>query len=419
MRRPALVLFAGRQVGGQEGQRILWWTELDQHRDEIVRQLKENRVTTVWGRMHNDDKVIHCSLSTFRRYVQASIPQEVDPGRVAVHGVECAPGELAEVDFGKLGRVPDPATGKPRTLWAFILVLVYSRHLFVAPVLRLDQETWLRCHLMALDFFAGRMRRIVLDNLKALRLGGMLDTLEMRLQQAQEGQGGYLEFLESLIEDEITRRDNKALTLRIQRAHFDTVCTLAEFDFTYNPKIPAPQIRDLARGGYITANQSIIICGPVGVGKSHIAQALGHAACQQGHTVLYAKTNRLLTDLGGGRADGTAEARLRRYMQPDLLIADDYGMRAFTEQQTEDLWELIGERRHSLIVVSNRAPQDWYPLFPNPVLAESVLDRLINSAHHLVLTGRSYRPLHRPDRSRAPDPVTSDASADTEEATGS
>jgi DNA replication protein DnaC len=255
--------------------------------------------------------------------------------------------------------------------------------------------------------------------LKALRLGGMLDTLELRLQQAQQGQGGYLEFLESLLEDEITRRDNKALSLRLQRARFEAMHTLAEFDFSYNPKIPAPQIRDLARGGYITANQSVIICGPVGVGKSHIAQGLGHAACQQGHTVLYSKTNRLLTDLGGGHADGTAEARLRRYLQPDLLILDDFGMRGFNEQQTEDLWELIGERRYSVIVVSNRAPQDWYPLFPNPVLAESVLDRLINSAHHLVLTGRSYRPLRRPDRNRPPDSVPPDGSADdTAEAAG-
>ena len=247
--------------------------------------------------------------------------------------------------------------------------------------------------------------------LKALRIGGMLDTLELRLQQAQQGQGGYLEFLESLLEDEITRRDNKALSLRLQRARFEGVRTLADFDFSFNPKIPAPQIRDLARGGYLTAGQSIIICGPVGVGKSHVSQGLGHAACQQGHTVLYLKTSRLLADLGGGHADGTAEARLRRYLLMDLLILDDFGMRAFTEQQTEDLWELIGERRHSLIVVSNRSPQDWYALFPNPVLAESVLDRLINNAHHLVLTGRSYRPLRRPDRPGAGDPLPSDASA--------
>lgn len=237
--------------------------------------------------------------------------------------------------------------------------------------------------------------------LKALRLGGMLDTLEMRLQQAQQGQGGYLEFLEWLLEDEITRRDNKALALRLQRARFEGPRTLVDFDFGFNPKIPAPQIRDLARGGFITEGQSVIICGPVGVGKSHLGQALGHAACQQGHSVLYLKTNRLLADLGGGHADGTADARLRRYLQPDLLILDDFGMRAFSEQQTEDLWELIGERRHSLIVISNRAPQDWYDLFPNPVLAESVLDRLINNAHHLILAGRSYRPQRRPDRDQA------------------
>jgi DNA replication protein DnaC len=255
--------------------------------------------------------------------------------------------------------------------------------------------------------------------LKALRLGGMLDTLEMRLQQAQQGQDGYLEFLESLLEDEISRRDNKALALRVQRARFEATRTLADFDFTFNPKIPAPQIRDLARGGYITANQSIILCGPVGVGKSHIAQGLGHAACQQGHSVLYLKSSRLLADLGGGHADGTAEARLRRYLQPDLLILDDFGMRAFSEQQTEDLWELIGERRHSLIVVSNRSPQDWYALFPNPVLAESVLDRLINNAHHLILTGRSYRPIRRPDRANPAGPLPSGGSIpEPGEATG-
>lgn len=234
--------------------------------------------------------------------------------------------------------------------------------------------------------------------LKALRLGGMLDTLEMRLQHAQQSQSGYLEFLEWLLEDEIARRDNKALALRLQRARFEATRTLAEFDFGFNPKIPGPQIRDLARGDYLTQGQSVILCGPVGIGKSHLAQALGHTACQQGHSVLYCKTNRLLADLAGGHADGAFEVRLRRYLQPDRLICDDFGMRAFTEQQTEDLWELIGDRRRSFVVVSNRAPQDWYPLFPNPVLAESVLDRFINNAHHLILTGRSYRPLRRPDR---------------------
>ena len=147
------------------GARAVWWTELDQQREDIVGRLAENRVTTVWERMHGDGR-IHCSLSTFRRYVRASIPQAVDPARVAIHGVECAPGELAEVDFGRMGLVLDPATGRERVLWAFILVLVHSRHLFVAPVFRMDQEAWLRCHLMAFAFFGGTVRRLVLDNLK-------------------------------------------------------------------------------------------------------------------------------------------------------------------------------------------------------------------------------------------------------------
>jgi DNA replication protein DnaC len=232
--------------------------------------------------------------------------------------------------------------------------------------------------------------------LKALRLGGMLATLDHRLQQAEQVHAGYLTFLEWLLEDEIGRRENKALDLRLQRARFEEARTLADFDFAFNPKIPAAQVHDLATCRFLEQRQSVILCGPVGVGKSHLAQALGHAACQQGHTVLYLKTNRLLADLGGGRADGTWDKRFRRYLEPDLLIMDDFGMRGFSEAQMEDLWELVGERHRSFIVVANRAPQDWYGLFPNPVLAESILDRLVNSAHHLVLAGRSYRPLRRP-----------------------
>jgi DNA replication protein DnaC len=234
--------------------------------------------------------------------------------------------------------------------------------------------------------------------LKALRLGGMLDSLEDRLQQAQQAKAGYLVFLQWLVEDEISRRNNRALGLRLQRARFEEQRTLEAFDFHFNPKIPAEQIHDLATCRFVEQGESVIICGPVGVGKSHIAQALGHMACRLGHSTLYLKTNRLLADLGGGHADGTWDQRLRRYLTLDLLVLDDFGMRAFTEQQTEDLWELVGERRRATIVVSNRSPQDWYGLFPNPVLAESVLDRLVNSAHHLVLEGASYRPHRRPGR---------------------
>lgn len=236
--------------------------------------------------------------------------------------------------------------------------------------------------------------------LKSLNLGGMLQTLEARLSQAHDHQLGHVEFLEMLLEDEIARRQSRSLQARINRAHFDEVKTLAEFDFGFNPKIPASQIRDLASCRYLQRKESVILCGPVGLGKSHIAQSLGWEACARGYTVLFTKTSRMLADLGAGHLDGTWEERLRRYLKPHLLICDDFAMRDFTAQQSEDLYELVGERVRagSTITTANRAPVDWYPLFPNPVLAEGILDRLLNSAHQIVMAGRSYRPQQRPDR---------------------
>jgi DNA replication protein DnaC len=237
------------------------------------------------------------------------------------------------------------------------------------------------------------------SKLKSLRLGGMLDTLELRLDQAQKDHLGYLQFLELMLEDEINRRSQRVLASRIAKAHFEEIKTLEEFDFGFNPKIPAQKIRDLATCNFLEAGESVIVCGPVGTGKSHIVQALGHSACRLGYSVYYITTSRFLSDLGGGHADGTWDVRLRRYLHPDLLILDDFCIKELTQQQSEDIYELILERhRHSpIIIASNRSPQDWYPLFPNPVLAEGALDRLINRSHHLVLEGRSYRPLLRPD----------------------
>ncbi len=235
--------------------------------------------------------------------------------------------------------------------------------------------------------------------LKRLRLGGMLQTLELRLDQAHQEKLGHLEFLELMLEDEIQRRQNKALARRIQRARFDEAQTLSDFDFAFNPRLPASQIRDLATCGFIERKESVLLVGPVGVGKTHIAQAIGHAACMQGRSVLFDKTARVLADLGAGHLDGTWERRLRRYLAPDLVILDDFGLRAFSERAGEDLYELISERvrRGSTIVTSNRPPSEWYALFPNPVLAEGALDRLINAAHHVTLDGKSYRPKQRPD----------------------
>jgi DNA replication protein DnaC len=141
--------------------------------------------------------------------------------------------------------------------------------------------------------------------------------------------------------------------------------------------------------------QSVAIT--VGVGKSHIAQALGHLACRRGHSVVFLKAGRALAHLAGGHADHSWNSRLRKLVNPALLVLDDFGMRELTAGQADDLYELITERTgRSTIFTANRAPADWYPLFPNPVVAESLLDRLINTSHVLLLDGPSYRPRKRP-----------------------
>jgi len=221
------------------------------------------------------------------------------------------------------------------------------------------------------------------QKLKLLKLGGMLTTIEQRIHQAEDGHLGYLDFLELLLEDEIERRSDHHLSLRIARARFDQVQTFEEFDFGADASIPTQQIRDLASCRFLERHASLIICGPVGAGKTHIARALGVEACRHGYPVLFTKTARLLRDLAGGHADGSWEQRFHAYLRPDVLILDDFAMQEFTSSQAEDLYQLVDERvgRSSLIVTSNRSPQDWYPLFPNPVLAESILDRLAGAAH--------------------------------------
>jgi DNA replication protein DnaC len=235
------------------------------------------------------------------------------------------------------------------------------------------------------------------DSLRHLKLSGMLDTLDARLAQARSGELGHLEFLQVLCEDEVARRETTAIARRIRRARFEEQHTLEEFDFAAAPKLPAAAIRDLAALRWLQSGESVILHGAVGVGKTHIATALGHLAIRRGAEVRFTKTSRTLTELAGGRADGTWTKRLRDLARPDVLILDDFAMRELTPAQADDLYELIGERTgQSFVLTSNRAPTDWYPLFPNPVVAESLLDRLINNSHQLFMNGPSYRPNKRP-----------------------
>jgi DNA replication protein DnaC len=246
------------------------------------------------------------------------------------------------------------------------------------------------------------------NKMRVLKLSGMVGTLNLRLDQAQKEGLGFSQFLEMLLEDEVQHRTNKKLASRLIRAHFEEEKSLEGFDFNFNPKLPAQYIRELVTCQFIERKESVILCGPVGVGKTHLAQALGHQACRTGYNVLFIKASRLLSDLGGGRADDSWEKRLQYYLKPNLLILDDFAMKEFTKTQAEDLYELIDRRHHSssLIVTANRIPKDWYPLFPNPVIAESALDRLVSCAHVITLTGKSYRALLRPNKDLDKEVVT-------------
>jgi DNA replication protein DnaC len=193
--------------------------------------------------------------------------------------------------------------------------------------------------------------------LRTLRLSGMLDTIDARLAQARAGELGHLEFLQVLREDEITRRAGTAIIRRLRRARFDEQVTLEGFDFTASPKLPAAQIRDLAALRWLAAGESVILYGPVGVGKSHVGQALGHLAVRHGADVRFLKTSRALAHLAGGHADRTWNKRLAELTRAALLILDDFAMRELTPPQADDLYELITERTsRSLILTSNRAP---------------------------------------------------------------
>ncbi len=239
--------------------------------------------------------------------------------------------------------------------------------------------------------------------LKKLRLSGVLQTLELRTRQAADDDLSHPEFLLRLLTDEVERRDAKQLELRLRRATFEHNKSLEDFDFTFNPKIPKSRIIDLATCGFVDKRENVCLVGQTGVGKSHIAQALGHRACVAGNSVVYTSAHHMLTQLRAARGDGTHDRKMLRYTSPAVLIIDDLGLRALTGNEPIDLYDIIRQRyeRASTMITSNRALEEWAPLFDDPLLANAAMDRLLHHAHVIEVAGDSYRNPPRGSRKKA------------------
>src|SRR5512132_230291 len=234
--------------------------------------------------------------------------------------------------------------------------------------------------------------------LKRLRLGGLLPTLPDRATHARQAKLSPLEFLELLLQDEIDRRNSKGLQQRLVTAGFEEEVPPEAITWETPVSYDRPRVRELFGLHWLAQQENVIFTGPVGVGKSYFAQALGHPACRAGHAVRYIKAAQLLHALHASRADNSFERELRGWLAWDLLIVDDFGLRKLTAQQSSDLYDVLVERhrRAATAITSNRAVDEWVALFDDPILANSALDRFAHRAHQIVMEGPSLRAARAP-----------------------
>jgi len=236
--------------------------------------------------------------------------------------------------------------------------------------------------------------------LKRLRLGYLLDTLPERLALARRDQLDYAAFLQILLADEVTRRNNRNLEIHLHAAGFEEVCRLEDFNWTAQITVERRLVDAVFSLDFINRHEHVLFVGPVGVGKSFLAQALGYAAVRAGYSVRFTRADAFFRSLAQSRVDHTLEKTFRSFLSPDLLIVDDLGLQKLTAQQSTDLYELIiaRHRQSSFVITSNRAVEEWLGLFDDPILGNSALDRLANASYQIVIEGASYRERLSPHR---------------------
>ena len=229
--------------------------------------------------------------------------------------------------------------------------------------------------------------------LRALKLSGMLDTLEMRLLEAEQGQLSLTELLSMLVTDELEARRNRKLARLIKHAHLSAGQTLESFDFDIAVSANRPLIRDLATCRFIQRSENVFFFGPTGTGKTHLAQALAHAACRRYLSVEFYKFSELISALTKADLTGSADRLLRALCKSDLVVLDEFAFKRLEQKTAEWLYMIVDSRYStgSIILTSNRSLDDWPAIFPDKVMANAVMDRLAHNAHQIVLKGESYR----------------------------
>ncbi len=241
--------------------------------------------------------------------------------------------------------------------------------------------------------------------LRRLKLSRILDTMPTRLALARQQQMTHQDFLLLVLSDEVSRRDGQASAARSVRARLDPAMRIENWDPSAKVTYDRTLLNELLSLRFLAGHAHVTIVGPVGVGKTFLSHAIGHVASDLGHVVLAVRTDHLLKTLRHSRLDNTYEAELRKLIAVDLLIVDDFCLDAMDAVESRDLYEILTERHRagSMIVTSNRGPDEWLPMFADPVRAQSAIDRFTNNSYDLVIEGESYRPRLKP-RLKGEDP---------------
>jgi DNA replication protein DnaC len=237
------------------------------------------------------------------------------------------------------------------------------------------------------------MEERVANALKRLQLSHIRETLPALLSEAAKGDWTYLEFLDRILQREVDSKQGKRVRMGLQIAHFPSVRTLEEFDFSLQPSVDERLIQELATGNFIAHGEAVLMLGPPGVGKTHLAIGLGRKVVERGHTVRFTTATALLSTLAKAESEGVLQEKLTEFTKPRLLIVDELGYLPFERRAAHLFFQLVNRRyeKGSLLITTNQRVSEWGTVFGDEVLATAILDRLLHHSHTLMITGESYR----------------------------